>query len=374
LPPNYNYVVMSLSSEKPVGLELELHHGHSGRPLPDKPMGLDGWSKDHEERFPGFTTREYNPEKYPAQRIDTYASEASKHLYFIPRLIYQHFAKKIYLKIMGPSAGDALEAFATTPANEFETIENGGLSVREAIGNLAMQGKTGTVLTSHAESLEDVGLYHGPVVLSLAKKRSRFARRAAVFLNKAQTREDYKGKPVEDHFKYFGEIIWTVPDTDSPKKWDISERVSEAVVRGSLRAIKQGLKRGMWLTQAPVGKGMKMSPDPGKEGPESLYQESMSPTTAHIISEFDHFAVAAAWSGKVSLSSLHELPELSRLPKKERQKIIIENANKIHQMLAQQTADLAQIPVIYELVHEAGKNKATALPQNSDSLVGSSDN
>ena len=342
-------------------LEKKLHEGES---LNGQPMGLHGWARDHELRFPHFSTLKFSPGRYYWQRIGENTIYPSGLADILPSRLLVPVMRKKFIETIGPRAEAALYHYDHTPADEAVPLSQGGLSVTQKIGEILVSRQSLLVAVSHAESLDDIAVNQGPVAIAAASKSPRLIKRVGTSLSKTLTREKYKGKPVPHHFRFFGTIHLTIPDTSSTEKWAIPEEAKEKVSKSGMRSMMNDVKKGTAIVMAPTGAGMRMSPDAGQEGPQLLDMPGFSETTKGIIGRFGHFMVTAAWNDKVSVSSIHSLPNWeeaakaegkTKLSKKDKAEIMPKYLDQIRLELAQRTADVSQLPVRFETEVKVGK-------------------
>jgi hypothetical protein len=379
---DYSDTDIQLTPAELTELELEMHEGPEPRD-PNKPYGLHGWSDDHEVRFEHFSSLELNTKKYPWQRINVNTIPASPLVYVFPRKILVPLMRKHFVKTIGDRAVNALRAYEETPADPEKPIEEGGLSVSQKIGEIAASGESAIVLVSHAESLDDVAVNQGPVAISVASRLSRLIRKVGTGFSKTLTRESYKGKPVPRHFKFFGKIYLTFPDTDNTVKWKIPEAAKKIVIASGARAMYRDIEKGAVIVMAPTGGGMQHNPQPveGKPayGPETLHMSDFSENSSRLIGKFGYYIMSAAWGDNVSISSVYKLPDWKKLAK-DRGRIISkqERASEMQRHiefirldLAQRTANIAEMPVTIDVVDNAtGKAiKRTSLPVSREAQI-----
>lgn len=320
--------------------------------------GLTDWAKSHQSRFVGFRARSYHP-SLPGHKIDDNKLEASRIIPFIPRKILAKKMRGKYVDAMGQQGIKALEVFNNRPAKEGASLEEAG-SLFQALGEIMYDRDSVFLATSHGESLGDVGTLAGAVAMSAGSKRSRLVKYCGTSISKSLVLQEYFGKLVPERFKFFGKLYLTVPDTSSTGLYDLPDAGVHRVRSSSTQELLNDLDRGKLraFTTAPTAKGMDRKPGVDKEtgqpleGPEVLEQVAISLTTANLISRFGNFVCVSAWGDDVKASGVHKLPSLEGQSQKDKKVIARNNANTISEMLAQQTADLSQIPVVYHIHSE----------------------
>jgi hypothetical protein len=203
-----------------IELEQQMLHG-AGPHNPESPKGIRGWSYSHEanEKYEGFTAGKLNPKRLRDQRIDENVTYPSILTYIIPHRTLAWAAERKFIKTVGPRAIAAMEAYENTPA--YENQEPDAPSVIEELGSLMLAGESTLVAVAHAESLDDIAVNHGPVAIAAARKRSRLINKTGTSLGKTLSLENYNGKRVPKHFKFFGVIFWTFPESENLKLYDV---------------------------------------------------------------------------------------------------------------------------------------------------------
>jgi len=357
-----------------IELEEKLHEGPEGHSSPEG-TGLKAWSAKHEKKYDDFSVLNFNPKKYRFQRIDEHYTPPSALIYWLPSKFLFSRMRQQFIDTIGPRAEAALDAYENTPANEGEPIEEGGKSVFEELGNLILKKEAILIAVAHAESLDDVALNQGPVALAAASRKGRFIDRVGTVLSKTLSREQYKGRPVVHLFKFFGKIFWTIPESKNTKLYDLSEEAVAFVKGGGMRALERDIENnGTTIVMAPGGSAMELKVE---DGQEMLEAPDIPEQTLKLLDKFRHYAVAASWGGKISVSSIYELPDYKRLAKEagknklnkyERQELTAPHLNRIATELAQRTANAAGLPVRYTHIEiserELSRKVLIAYPEN----------
>lgn len=358
-------------------LELELHEGPEPRD-PDNPLGLHGWSLNHQGRFDDFDSLPFMPTRYRWQQLTVNTLEASWLLNIIPRKILAPKMRKMFIKGIGPRAETALHQYETTPADPNIPIEEGGLSNFEMIGEILANGESILIALAHAESLDDFALATGPVAIAAATRKPRLVRRVGNVISKTLTRERYLGKEVPKYFKWFSKLFFTIPDTQSSEDpeitsveyWKIPEEARNIVVSGGMRALFRDIEKGAAIIMAPAGGAMKAK-KLTKDGPVTqLEMGKFSENTIRSIGKFTYYLVAVASGEEVNIGSIHRLPDWDKLTKEkgkalakqEKADILNEPVNNMRREIAQRTANLAKVPVSYT-VKSVAEIEEIALPE-----------
>jgi hypothetical protein len=200
------------------------------------------------------------------------------------------------------------------------------------------------VLTAHADQLHDIGALCAGFAVSFAD-RDLVARNGTI-LNKVMSRESFRGTPIEELFRPFGNVYWVIPATASADRWGLSPDVVAKINAAALRRVAEDMRAGLLLTFAPSGSAMRRVVD--EQGRlQSLVIPDVAPGTANLICRFDAYLVAALWNGRVALGPVIEIPQATgraRAERAQRQRDVVIPA--LSQM-ATLVADLAEVSVTH---------------------------
>jgi hypothetical protein len=283
-------------------------------------LGLEAWAREHARRYPNMGVIDYDPERYPGQAIETSRSDA------VVREV--ETMRKIYEGTMGAEGAATLAAIGA-PARE--------------VKRLLLAGKNVAVLTAHADQLHDIGALCAGFAVAFAD-RDLVARNGTI-LNKVMSRESFRGTPIEELFRPFGNVYWVIPATASADRWGLSPEVVAKVNAAALRRVAEDMRAGLLLTFAPGGSAMRrVVDDDGRL--LSLVIPDVAPGTANLICRFDAYLVAALWNGRVALGPVIDIPEQAkgqaRADRAQRHRDVVVPA--LDQM-ATLVADLAEVSV-----------------------------
>jgi hypothetical protein len=285
-------------------------------------LGLEAWAREHATRYPNMGVIDYDPVRYPGQCIETSRSDAVVDEVATMRVIYE--------RTMGAEGAATLAALGT-PAPE--------------IRRLLSAGKNVAVLTAHADQLHDIGALCAGFAVAFAD-RDLVARNGTI-LNKVMSRESFRGTPIEELFRPFGNVYWVIPATASADRWGLSPEVVARINGGALRRLAEDMRGGVLLTFAPGGSAMRRVVD--EDGRlQSLEIPDVAPGTANLICRFDAYLVAALWNGRVALGPVIEIAQQAkgraRADRSERHRDVVVPA--LNQM-ATLVADLAGVSVTH---------------------------
>src|SRR5262249_40368959 len=209
---------------------------------------------------------------------------------------------------MGQAAESALAALAVPGPD--------GVSPSKALASYLEAGKNVAILVSHAGGFEDMGVFAGAV--SVALEQPELIARSGVIVNKVMTRETYKGHPIRDLYRYFANVYWVIPDTESMARWGLDDDLARYVNVNATRALVSDMKQGVVLTFAPGGSAMReIRNDSGTL--VSLEIPSMGSGTVNLISRFDAYLTGVVWKDAVALGPLTALPPLAAVSAHERE-------------------------------------------------------
>jgi hypothetical protein len=287
-------------------------------------LGLEAWAREHARRYPNMGVIDYDPERYPGQSIETSRSDA----------VVDEVAtmRKIYERTMGAEGAATLAAIGV-PALE--------------VKRLLLAGKNVAVLTAHADQLHDIGALCAGFAVTFADRE--LVGRNGTILNKVMSRESFRGTPIEELFRPFGNVYWVIPATASADRWGLSPEVVAKVNAAALRRVAEDMRAGLLLTFAPGGSAMRRVVDDDGHL-QSLVIPDVAPGTANLICRFDAYLVAALWNGRVALGPVIDIPEQAkgqaRADRSQRHRDVVVPA--LDQM-ATLVADLAEVSVSHGL-------------------------
>lgn len=298
--------------------------------------GLEAWAREHARRYPDFGVLDYDPTRYPGQRIETSKSDAVVGIGRASGRDDLAVMREVYERTMGAEGAATLAALGT-PVPE--------------IKRLLRAGKNVAVLTAHADQLHDIGALCAGLAVAFAD-RDLVARNGTI-LNKVMSRESFRGTPIEELFRPFGNVYWVIPATASADRWELSPEVVSRINGAALRRVAEDMRAGLLLTFAPSGSAMRRVV--GDDGQlQSLVIPDVAPGTANLICRFDAYLVAALWSGRVALGPVVEITDAEgesnargerRSLRAQRHRDVV--AHALNQM-ATLVADLAEVNVAYQ--------------------------
>ena len=298
--------------------------------------GLEAWAREHARRYPDFGVLDYDPARYPGQRIETSKSDAVVGIGRASGRDDDAVRGELYERTMG-AEGVATLAALETPAPE--------------IKRLLRAGKNVAVLTAHADQLHDIGALCAGLAVAFAD-RDLVARNGTI-LNKVMSRESFRGTPIEELFRPFGNVYWVIPATASADRWELPPEVVSRINGAALRRVAEDMRAGLLLTFAPSGSAMRRVVNDDGEL-QSLVIPDVAPGTANLICRFDAYLVAALWNGRVALGPVVELTDAAdeshprgapRSQRAQRHRDVV--AHALSQM-ATLVGDLAQVGVAYQ--------------------------
>lgn len=301
-------------------------------------LGLEAWAREHAGRYPDIGVIDYDPARYPGQRIETSRSDA-------------------VVGIGGRSGSDEVAAMREIYE---QTMDAEGAAVLAALGTSTVEikrllsaGKNVAVLTAHADQLHDIGALCAGFAVSFADRD--LVVRNGTIVNKVMSRESFRGTPIEELFRPFGNVYWVIPATASADRWQLPPELVSRVNAAALRRVAEDMRAGLLLTFAPGGSAMRRVVDDAGEL-QSLVIPDVAPGTANLICRFDAYLVAALWNGRVALGPVVEIAEVERgahakgsgrTERAGRHRDVV--AQALSQMAAL-VADLAEVRVEYEPV------------------------
>jgi hypothetical protein len=297
--------------------------------------GLEAWAREHARRYADIGVIDYDPMRYPGQRIETSKSDAVVGVGRGSGRDQVTAMRDLYARTMGAEGAATLTALGT-PAVE--------------IKRLLSAGKNVAVLTAHADQLHYIGALCAGFAVALAD-RDLLARNGTI-LNKVMSRESFRGTPIEELFRPFGNVYWVIPATASADRWRLPPELVSRINAAALRRVAEDMRAGLLLTFAPSGSAMQRLVD--EDGQlQSLVIPDVAPGTANLICRFDAYLVAALWNGRVALGPVIDVagPEREsrargepRSERAQRHREIV--AHALDQM-ATLVADLAEVSVAY---------------------------
>jgi len=244
------------------------------------------WARDHASRYDDIGVLDYEPELRAEQRISTSRTDAiaeDGEDGLLGRLTAG------YLQTLGAGSGAIIDALA---------------SRRDELLEALAAGRNVAILTGHADRLDDVGAFSGGVALALGDPA--LIGRNGTILNKVMTRESFKGRPMTDLMRLFGNVYWVIPDSDSARRWSIDPRAIRYVNANAMRSLVRDMREGIVLTLAPSGSTMRA--ELGEDGQvRRIVVPPVAPATAKLIGRFDAYLVAALWEGRCSVSPLYDM-------------------------------------------------------------------
>jgi hypothetical protein len=242
--------------------------------------GLERWATDHARRYPLVGMLDYDPVRFVAQQIGTSVTPGAALRPALDAL------RKIYLGSAGAVAEQTLAAFEK-------------LSVGEQIRDSVERGRRVAVLCAHADGLDDAAGFAGAV--AVAMHGSRAATHNGLILNKVMSRETFAGVPIVNLLGAFANIHWVIPDSESARRWGISESALRYVNSLGIRSLLAAMRHGAAITFAPAGSAMIPSfDDDGKL--VGLRFPPVGRGTLKLLSRFDSYVLTARFGGQVHVS------------------------------------------------------------------------
>jgi hypothetical protein len=254
-------------------------------------LGLEAWAREHARRYPDIGVLAYDPSRYPGQRIETSKSDA----------------------VVGTARGSDGDDVAVMRALYERTMGAEGAATLAALGTQALEikrllraGRNVAVLTAHADQLHDIGALCAGFAVAFADRD--LVHRNGTILNKVMSRESFRGTPIEELFRPFGNVYWVIPATASADRWQLPPDLVSRINGAALRRVAEDMRAGVLLTFAPGGSAMQRVVD--EDGRlKSLVIPDVAPGTANLICRFDAYLVAALWNGRVALGPVVEIAD-----------------------------------------------------------------
>lgn len=251
---------------------------------------LQAWAEDHARRYSTMGVLDYDPIRFPAQRIVTSVS---------PRASAEHsdpgWLRSTYLGSGGPVARETLAAFEEVRS----ASGRGRRSVAEQIAELVERGSSVAILCAHADGLDDVAGFAG--ALAVAMQGSAAETRNGLVLNKVMSRETFAGVPIVTLLRSFANIFWVIPDSDSAHRWGISLSALRYVNGLAIRSLLAAIREGAAITFAPAGSAM--IPRRDRQGTLiALRFPPVGAATMKLLARFDFYVVAARFGAGVHVS------------------------------------------------------------------------
>ena len=289
---------------------------------------LGRWADAHRGRYQGMSVLEYDPDTYPYQRLDEFTTAAGAVADAETFAGLRPALRAGYLDAMGSRGAAALEALA------------GGAVVGE-IGSLLAAGKSVAVLATHADGLDDVGIYSGGLALSFAD--SSLVRRNATILNKVMSREAYKGVPIADLFSSFATVYWVIPESEQATRLGVAREAAAYVNTKALRALVSDMRTGIAVTMAPTGTAMQVETD-DDGGITAVRVPPLGDSTVGLMCKFAAYVVAGLWEERAALGPLTFVPDHGTgAGRVERQRGAVRG--DVTRTMVELTESLADVPV-----------------------------
>lgn len=267
----------------------------------------------------------YEPDERPEQRLETFKSpvETTKPAAFLQATLGA---------MMGRAAQGALDALAGP--------------LRDSLAAHLEAGKSIAVLVAHAGGFEDMGVFAGAVAVSL--DRPELIARNGVIVNKVMTCETFKGYPIRDLYRYFANVYWVIPDTESAERWGLDDELARFLNVNATRTVVADMRSGgVVLTFAPGGTAMREKRDESGEL-VSLEIPAVASGTISLISRFDAYLCGASWKDTIALGPIRPVtsPDDKRGPARSAHRI--ELARAVLDEMAALTQQLASTTVTVE--------------------------
>jgi hypothetical protein len=238
---------------------------------------LERWAADHARRYDQIGMLDYDPVRFVAQQIGTSVTPGAVVRPSLETL------RQTYVRTAGAVAEQTLAAFETR-------------SIGERIRDSVERGRSVAVLCAHADGLDDAAGFAGAV--AVAMHGSQAAMRNGVILNKVMSRETFAGVPITNLLGAFANIYWVIPDSESARRWGISERALRYVNSLGIRSLLAAVRDGAAITFAPAGSAMIPSFD-GDGNLVGLRFPPVGRATMKLLTRFDSYVLAARFGGQV---------------------------------------------------------------------------
>jgi hypothetical protein len=300
---------------------------------------LAAWAADHAARYPSVTVSDYQPSIRPEQRIDAFKTPLDERIPLLPReqrhvLMWEHYDVGL-----GNAGRAVVAAFMEPPGGSPK-----GRPVVQELIDLLRLGKSVALLSPHADRLEDIGIV--AAALAIAMEDPRLLMRNGLILNKVMTRELFKGVPMVDMFRPFGNIYWVIPDTASTERWAIPDDVKRYINLNAMRALLGDIATGSLVTFAPTGTLMQRVVD--RNGAlEGLHIPPIARGSLNLIARFDAYLVTAQWRDQFLLGPITPVSPSKQLGGRAKKRDANELLEEILGSMATLTERLAGVPVSY---------------------------
>jgi hypothetical protein len=322
------------------------------------------WVAEHSRSTHGkIRDTGYNPNKYPSQRIDVTYSQALIETRIDPVKALGELSNQ-YAVIMGQFATSRAQIAAFQEAKAFDTGDD---LLVDAVIEYLDQGKAVGLVTDHAEGLFDMAKGQGGLSLAISKSRrgennspvgTKHLASFKAWVNKLMTRQDIvqettnaygKGIKKNIHVPYLlsigGGVRWVIPDTENGRQFISDEAITNTVNRGALKSFAADKKAAVGSVEVMVPSGTRMVAKKDDKGrAEYLVAPPFSDTSANLLSHLDAVITFSSWAGRISIGKLIEINYASRSERAER---TAELAQKIREVLRNQTQALAGVPIVY---------------------------
>ena len=318
---------------------------------------LTPWIEEHKERGAvegsrvEVTDLGYDPDRYPAQRLDV-ALTPVKRRPLIPKPLLFHMMHRAISRNLG--SADKTDAMIKT-FRETLAFESSPYTISEEFHQRIEAGETLGVISDHTDrgDLRDLAYITAGIVLALNTRKIREQTFALVGLN--ISRQAINDQSVVDKASDAFGIIWVIQDTDSRKALSIPEEAVSQANRGALRVVNKIRERGGII--GVVAAGSAMDAIKTDDGPR-LRRPEVSSGTIGILRRLDGLLPVGMASGVVLPGPMHIAQKgLSHREDITHRRTLVFDA--LYD-LAQNNADLTGLPIIFD--DEQG-NEVTVFPQ-----------
>lgn len=213
---------------------------------------FDAWVADHENR-PGSKrgALPYDPERYPAQTIRESKTPAHDEQPWLPDSLYYNKLTAKLAVSLGPLALRQLKRqLARHPTSHEDPFPISTSLIR------AQEMEQNTVVVTPHFQISEIGYFKA---LRFIVKRDRpRLNRSAILLNKMMSRQSYRGKPLTEVFRPVANILWSLPKSESSRKYGVPAAATMGVNALLANEIRAELEAGgLELDLAPTGSELK---------------------------------------------------------------------------------------------------------------------
>lgn len=318
---------------------------------------LGPWSADHAGR-PGAAIQqlEYDRERYPEQRIETYLTPINKlpPSYLLPDRLLRIIIRSKLAGSLGSkeTASHMIDSFRDRPTSKTDSTP-----LLDKLSSLFDSGETVSLLDTHADFTGGLKLL---AAISTALGKRRYFELNHAIISKTMAREKIYGKPVGKVATPVASVVWVIPDTDSYERLvanhgldepdaRLVKAAAEKVNAGAMRELAQARKQGGFLQWAPFSSAVVPEHDSNNRLVK-LKAPSVPAQVPGLLARSRYALTAGYWqdpgSGAVkwSVGDLIDRDSIDVKPRRVRDGVYLERAIGD---LCTILADLSGVPVEY---------------------------